>query len=68
MYFGERYQNLRKIHKEKKFEELDYCKDCDFLYDEPESLVWTNDKEYKLGQMLGVSKDFNLINYGEANN
>ena len=56
MYFGERYENLRRVHKEKKFEELDYCKDCDFLFDEPESLVWTNDKDYKLGQMLGVTK------------
>ena len=60
IYFGKNYENLRTIHKEGRFDELDYCKDCDFLYYEPESLVWTNDKEYKLGQMLGVSKDFNL--------
>ena len=66
MYFGERYENLRRVHKEKKFEELDYCKDCDFLFDEPESLVWTNDKDYKLGQMLGVAKDFNLVEYSKA--
>ena len=66
VYFGERYENLRRVHKEKKFDELDYCKDCDFLFDEPESLVWTNDKDYKLGQMLGVSKDFNLVEYGKA--
>ena len=66
MYYGKRYENLRRVHKEKKFDELDYCKDCDFLLDEPESLVWTNDKDYKLGQMLGVSKDFNLVEYGKA--
>ena len=54
VYFGKRYENLRRVHKEKKFDELDYCKDCDFLLDEPESLVWTNDKDYKLGQMLSL--------------
>tara|TARA_X000000368_G_scaffold211629_1_gene167252 strand:+ start:1114 stop:2115 length:1002 start_codon:yes stop_codon:yes gene_type:complete len=66
VYFGKRYENLRRVHKEKKFDELDYCKDCDFLFNEPESLVWTNDKDYKLGQMLGVSKDFNLVEYGKV--
>ena len=56
IYFGKNYQNLRQVHKEGRFEELDYCKDCDFLYHEPESLVWTNDQDYKLGQMLEFPK------------
>jgi len=63
VYFGERYQHLRKVHKEGKFDELDYCKDCDYLYDEPESLVWTNDKNYTEGQMLEVGSDFNIFKY-----
>ena len=32
----------------------------------PESLVWTNDRNYSLGQMLGVEKDFNLVEYGQS--
>ena len=67
IYFGKNYENLRKVHEEKRFDDLDYCANCDYLYDDPESLVWTNDKDYKIGQMLGVSKDFNLFEYGKAN-
>jgi MoaA/NifB/PqqE/SkfB family radical SAM enzyme len=63
VYFGERYNYLRKVHKEGNFEKLDYCKDCDYLYEETESLVWTNDKNYKAGQMLEVGSDFNIFNY-----
>ena len=65
IYFGDVYENLRKVHREKRFDEIDYCKNCDYLYEDPESLVWTNDKDYKIGQMLGVSKDFNLFDYSE---
>jgi len=52
---GDRYKTLRKAHAEKDFDSLDFCKDCDFLYDDPEVLVWTNDPNMKVGQMLGTN-------------
>tara|TARA_Y100000816_G_scaffold292586_1_gene288839 strand:+ start:1447 stop:2448 length:1002 start_codon:yes stop_codon:yes gene_type:complete len=63
IYYGEKYNALRKAHENKEFDKIDYCKDCDYLYEEPESLVWTNDKYYTAGQMLEVGSDFNLFNY-----
>ena len=66
IYFGEKYNQLRDAHEKNNFDEIDYCKNCDYLYQDVESLVWTNDKEYKLGQMLGVAKDFNLVEYSKA--
>ena len=50
-------------HLEKKFDEIDYCKNCDFLYEDPEAIVWTNDKEHKLYNMLGTGEDFILTQY-----
>ncbi len=63
IYFGEKYENLRDAHKKKEFDRIDYCKDCDFLYDDPEVLVWSNDKTAKLHHMLGTEKDFILTKY-----
>ena len=40
-------QSLQNINK--KFDEVDYCKDCDHLIDVPESLVWTNIKKREYG-------------------
>ena len=54
---------LRDAHNREAFDEFDYCKNCDFLYEEPESLVWTNDKTAGVGQVMGASKDFNLHKY-----
>tara|TARA_Y100000114_G_scaffold42441_1_gene37772 strand:+ start:1247 stop:2218 length:972 start_codon:yes stop_codon:yes gene_type:complete len=42
IYYGEAYENLRKLHREHRFDEIDYCKNCDMLYETPESLVWSN--------------------------
>ena len=39
---GEKYEQLRNLHSEEKFDEIDYCKNCDQLYESTESLVWTN--------------------------
>jgi len=44
------YDALRQAHDEGKFDEIDYCKDCDQLLDAPESLVWTNVPGKKYGQ------------------
>ena len=68
IYFGEKYEALRKAHTDKDFDKIDYCKDCDYLYEEPESLVWTNDKNYGAGQMLEVGTDFNLFDYEKLKN
>jgi len=56
---GDLYNNLRKKHREKDFDSISYCKNCDFLYDDPEVLVWTNDKTAKVGQIQGT--DINLL-------
>ena len=63
IYFGEEYEKLRKAHENKDFDKIDYCKDCDFLYDDPEAVVWTNDKNHKLYNMLGTGEDFILTEY-----
>ena len=57
VYFGDKYENLRKAHREENFDSIDYCKDCDFLDGDPEVLVWSNDKNAKIDYMLGTDKD-----------
>ena len=46
------YKKLKQAHLEENFDAIDYCKDCDQLYDAPESLVWTNID----GKMYGQHK------------
>ena len=65
IYLGEKYEKLRKAHESKDFDAIDYCKNCDFLYDNPEVLVWSNDKDAKLNHMLGTDEDFILTKYIE---
>ena len=65
IYNGEKWNKLREAHKNKKFDEIDYCKNCDFLYDDPEVLVWSNDKNAKVNHMLGTNKDFILTKYSQ---
>ncbi len=55
IYFGEKYQGLISAHKEGRFDDLPFCKNCDFLYDDPEVLVWTNDHTAQTNHMLGTS-------------
>jgi organic radical activating enzyme len=58
---GEAYNRLRDAHANKDFDSIDYCKNCDFLYDDPEVLVWSNDKTASPDHMLGTNfslKDF----------
>jgi radical SAM protein with 4Fe4S-binding SPASM domain len=63
VYFGEKYENLRKAHEDKDFDRIDYCKDCDFLYQDPEILIWSNDKKARVNHMLGTDDDFTLTDY-----
>jgi MoaA/NifB/PqqE/SkfB family radical SAM enzyme len=49
IWYGEAYEHLRKMHREHRFDEIDYCKNCDMLYDTPEALVWSNfDANYNI--------------------
>ncbi len=57
---GEKYVELRKNHIDKKFDKVDYCKNCDHLIEYPESLVWTNIE----GRTYGTSR-ISLLNYLE---
>lgn len=47
---GPAYESLRRLHDAHDFDAIDYCKNCDQLYDAPESLVWSNIPDKKYGQ------------------
>lgn len=58
---GERYQWLRQMHAEERFGEVPFCRDCDFLYEDNEVLVWKNNDMVDLDKMKGTMftlKDF----------
>ena len=63
IYNGKEYEKLRQAHKSKDFDSIEYCKNCDFLYDDPEVLVWSNDPTAKINHMLGTDEDFILTKY-----
>ena len=52
----------------KKFDKIEYCKNCDFLYEDPEAIVWTNDENHKLYNMLGTGEDFILTEFKDRKN
>lgn len=56
---GELYQELRRLHNEERFDEIDYCKNCDFLYEDPEVLVWKNDPDAQVGRPMGTQLEMN---------
>ncbi len=66
IYNGEKYNKLRKAHEDKNFDDIDYCKECDFLFDDPEVLVWSNDPFAKINHMLGTKDDFILTEYTKS--
>ena len=66
IYNGEKYQKLRTAHENKAFDDIEYCKNCDFLYDDPEVMVWTNDPNAKINHMLGTPDDFILTKYNST--
>ena len=67
VYFGKKYQELRDAHEKKEFDKIEYCKNCDFLYDDPEVLIWSNDPSAKINHMLGTEEDFILTDYDNKN-
>lgn len=60
IYWGEKYNKLREAHKKNNFDDIEYCKNCDFLVNDSEVLVWSNDNKAKLNHMLGTPEDFIL--------
>lgn len=61
VFFGKKYNALREAHKKEDFDGIPYCKDCDFLYEDPEVLVWSNDPNSSTDYMLGTN--FSLKDY-----
>ena len=66
IYFGEKYNKLRDAHEKKEFDRIDYCKNCDFLYDDPEVIAWTNDPDHKINHMLGTDDKFILTEFTDS--
>jgi MoaA/NifB/PqqE/SkfB family radical SAM enzyme len=58
---GDKYLNLRKLHSEQRFDEIPFCKDCDFLYEDNEVLVWKNNDLVDLNKLKGTK--FSLSEY-----
>lgn len=54
IWYGTAYERLRKLHTENRFDETPFCANCDFLYDDPEVLVWSNDPQASTNFMLGT--------------
>ena len=44
------YRELRAAHREERFDDIEYCKGCDQLFDVPEALVWSNIPGRKYGE------------------
>ena len=65
VYFGEKYNKLREAHSLEKFDDIDYCKNCDFLYQSKEVLAWTNDTSARINNMLGTGEDFILTDFNK---
>ena len=53
IWYGDKYNGLRKAHETGDWP--DYCQGCDFLLDDPEVLVWSNDPTAKVHKMLGAT-------------
>lgn len=51
------YRWLRLMHAEELFDEIPYCKDCDFLYEDNEVLVWKNNDLVAINKMKGTKFD-----------
>mgnify|MGYP007071562471 CR=1 FL=1 len=56
---GDKYLNLRKLHSEERFDEIPFCKDCDFLYEDNEVLVWKNNDLVDLNKLKGTKFSLN---------
>ena len=59
IWFGKKYEQLRKAHKDQRFDDISYCKDCDFLIDDPEVLVYNTNIDAGMYHMIGTTFDLN---------
>jgi len=59
IWYGEEYNKLRKAHEIGEWPS--YCENCDFLLEDPEVLIWSNDPSAKINHMLGTN--FSLLDY-----
>lgn len=59
IWAGPEYEFLRTNHNNGTFDNIDYCKNCDFLIEDPEVLVWSNDPNVRIGQPIGTSLGMN---------
>lgn len=60
---GQPYQKLRAAHASGDFDSIDYCKNCDFLYQNEEVLVWSNDPKASINKMLGTNFLLDQVNH-----
>ena len=51
---GPPYQELRQKHSNNDFDSIDYCRNCDFLIEDPEVLVWSNDPNATTETLIGT--------------
>lgn len=56
---NKKYTELRRAHKEKRFDDIEYCKNCDFLIEDPEVLVYNSNKEVDIYHMIGTTFSLN---------
>jgi len=55
------YHKLRLAHTEERFNDIEVCRNCDQLYDVPESLVWSDIP----GRAYEQSKNLATLNFGD---
>ncbi len=55
------YRELRSAHLAGRFDDIEVCRNCDQLYDIPESLVWSDIP----GREYGQSKNLKTLNFND---
>ena len=55
IFNGDLYNKLREAHISNEFDTISYCKDCDFLIDDNEVLVYNTVPDFKIRQMLSTT-------------
>lgn len=48
---GAKYQQLRDAHDQKRWKDIRYCRGCDQLYDQPDSLVYSSHADSRYGRI-----------------
>ena len=61
------YEDLIKAHQSLDFNNHNYCKDCDQLYECPEALVWTNINSRACGSSHTSILEVEPINFSQYN-